>query len=197
MADAPHDFVLRTVPDLCSVCFETVEKGNHTRPEPVAQQRERHIYVDEATNTTHVAKAAQQTSPQGVDDYVAWLRYAQGPGDSKRIVVCDSDEPGAFKVYRAAHARELAARDLEWLTAMHAEDLDWKGSIENIVRWFDGSCTCNHARELLQARLATELKMRFELAKCKTDEGTIVIDTARNAERIADLERQLAELDSN
>jgi hypothetical protein len=33
-------------------------------------------------------------------DYVAWCRYAQGPGDSRRIVTCDSDEPGAFRVYR-------------------------------------------------------------------------------------------------
>jgi hypothetical protein len=42
-------------------------------------------------------------------DYVAWCRYAQGPGDSKRIVTCDSDEPGAFKVYR--HGAVKAAEE--------------------------------------------------------------------------------------
>ena len=103
MADAPHDFVLRTVPDLCSVCFETVEKGNHTRPEPVAQQRERHIYVDEATNTTHVAKAAQQTSPQirqealiG-DDYGHFVcptcGYCNSCGPSKAALAQDKAKP--------------------------------------------------------------------------------------------------------
>src|ERR1700758_2884840 len=31
------------------------------------------------------------------DDYVAWVRYTK-----TSIVTCDSDAPGAFKVYRAA-----------------------------------------------------------------------------------------------
>lgn len=33
------------------------------------------------------------------DDYVAWLRYVH-EGERTRIVVCDSDAKGAFKVYR-------------------------------------------------------------------------------------------------
>jgi hypothetical protein len=37
------------------------------------------------------------------DDYVAWLRYVH-EGERTRIVVCDSDAPGAFKVYRERHS---------------------------------------------------------------------------------------------
>ena len=33
------------------------------------------------------------------DDYVAWLRYVQA-GEQTRIVICSSDQDGAFKVYR-------------------------------------------------------------------------------------------------
>jgi hypothetical protein len=40
------------------------------------------------------------------DDYVAWCRY-QGSDESRRIVTCDSDDLGAFKVYRHYPAREL------------------------------------------------------------------------------------------
>lgn len=36
------------------------------------------------------------------DDYVAWCRYTSTDGDQMgRIVTCDSDAPGAFKIYRA------------------------------------------------------------------------------------------------
>ena len=44
--------------------------------------------------------AEAEVSPDTRDEYVVWLRFVRGPGDSKRIVVCDSDEVGAFKVYR-------------------------------------------------------------------------------------------------
>jgi hypothetical protein len=40
------------------------------------------------------------------DDYVAWCRY-QGSDESRRIVTCDSDDLGAFKVYRHHPVREL------------------------------------------------------------------------------------------
>ena len=49
------------------------------------------------------------------DNYVAWCHYRNG-----RILLCDSDSEGAFKVYRAAFAPrpEGDARDAEryrWL----------------------------------------------------------------------------------
>ena len=44
--------------------------------------------------------AEAEVLPDTRDEYVAWLRFVRGPGGSKRIVVCDSDEVGAFKVYR-------------------------------------------------------------------------------------------------
>ena len=48
-----------------------------------------------------LAEAEEVTLAKAANDtYVAWLRFAAGPGDSKRIVTCDSDDEGAFKVYR-------------------------------------------------------------------------------------------------
>lgn len=38
------------------------------------------------------------------DDYVAWLRYQHHDGDVTTIHVCDSDAPGAFRVYRWARS---------------------------------------------------------------------------------------------
>ena len=40
----------------------------------------------------------------GIDDYVAWLTFRKKDGTHSdgRIRICDSDSPGAFKVYRAA-----------------------------------------------------------------------------------------------
>lgn len=35
--------------------------------------------------------------PEGNGDYVAWCRYTE-----RSIVTCDSDAPGAFRVYRRA-----------------------------------------------------------------------------------------------
>lgn len=82
----------------------------------------------------------------------------------------------------APSAQELAARDLEWRTAMNAEDLKWDGNIENVVRWFAGSCTHNHARELLEARKQTADWLLDHLPgrppQCVTD-------------FVADIERQL------
>lgn len=45
---------------------------------------------------------------KGSNDYVAWLRYVQGnEGRPTRIVICDSDAPGAFKVYRSITANDV------------------------------------------------------------------------------------------
>lgn len=38
-----------------------------------------------------------------LDDHVAWCRYVN---DGNRIVLCDSDAEGAFKVYRASQLKE-------------------------------------------------------------------------------------------
>ncbi len=38
------------------------------------------------------------------DDYVAWLRYIRH-GERTTIAVCDSDAPGAFRVYRRRETR--------------------------------------------------------------------------------------------
>ena len=40
-------------------------------------------------------KFAKDTKHLHIDDYVAWCRYTK-----TSIVTCDSDAPGAFKVYR-------------------------------------------------------------------------------------------------
>lgn len=73
-------------------------------------------------------------------DYIGWLRYIGNPG-YKRLSVCDSDSPGAFKVYRhavppdtfaestapglvaqAVDRMHTAADDAEWVAA--AQDLE-------------------------------------------------------------------------
>lgn len=64
------------------------------------------------------------------NDYVAWLTFRKKDGTHSggRIRICDSDSPGAFKVYRAAPvsavlesidiANELAAKEQTWNAAM-------------------------------------------------------------------------------
>jgi hypothetical protein len=37
--------------------------------------------------------------PEPSDNYVAWLRW-DGDAEHRHLVVCNSDAPGAFKVYR-------------------------------------------------------------------------------------------------
>ena len=49
------------------------------------------------------AKGRREAQPK-TDDYVAWLRYQHHDGDVTTIHVCDSDAPGAFRVYRARGA---------------------------------------------------------------------------------------------
>ena len=38
-----------------------------------------------------------------MSEHVAWCRYQPAKGDSTKIVLCDSDAPGAFRVYRVKH----------------------------------------------------------------------------------------------
>lgn len=45
--------------------------------------------------------AAKACARSETEEYVAWCRYVQGPS-ATTIVLCDSDSPGAFKVYRSA-----------------------------------------------------------------------------------------------
>lgn len=62
------------------------------------------------------------------DDYVAYLRYVQRYGGT-RIVLCDSDEEGAFKVYRRpqAKANETApTEELEELAHVFHDKTDCK-----------------------------------------------------------------------
>ncbi len=44
------------------------------------------------------------------DNYIAWLRYVRD-GERTRIVVCDSDAIGAFKVYRKGDASFVISSD--------------------------------------------------------------------------------------
>ena len=46
------------------------------------------------------------SKPSELDNYVAWCRYVTSGERPTRIVLCDSDAPGAFRVY---HERDLAA----------------------------------------------------------------------------------------
>jgi hypothetical protein len=49
-------------------------------------------------------EAARKIPPPATDDnYVAWLRFKRS-GEYTQVVVCDSDAPGAFKVYRRRNA---------------------------------------------------------------------------------------------
>lgn len=54
-------------------------------------------------------KASREVKPV---EHVAWLRFTDGGSwaDSRnvRIVICDSDSPGAFKVYRAPPPKSRA-----------------------------------------------------------------------------------------
>lgn len=48
------------------------------------------------SNNVEIRMASHPFEP---DDYVAWLRWT-GDQDHRRLAVCDSDDAGAFRVYR-------------------------------------------------------------------------------------------------
>lgn len=50
------------------------------------------------------------------DNYVAWMRFVGGKEDDdpQRIEVCDSDDPGAFKVYRHPSLEGRLLERLKW-----------------------------------------------------------------------------------
>lgn len=56
------------------------------------------VELRQRATTSNASEAAR------AGDYVAWCRYVN---DGNRIVLCDSDSKGAFKVYRAADAGEV------------------------------------------------------------------------------------------
>ena len=53
--------------------------------------------LQDASRTAH-EPVEQPEAAQ--DDYVAWMRYEHYAKQPTRIMLCDSDEEGAFKVYR-------------------------------------------------------------------------------------------------
>ena len=92
------------------------------------------------------------------------LYYAQRAGCKKhhngagRICVdCVADE---IAVLRDALDRMKQERDLEWRTAMHAEDLVWNGDILGIVKWFKQSCTHRLEHDLREAKDALDRELR-------------------------------------
>lgn len=64
--------------------------------------------VEQANGPAGHQPIEQRSKPDAT--YVAWLRYAPGPGDGKCVVTCDSDAPGAFKVYRQSESSAIAER---------------------------------------------------------------------------------------
>lgn len=71
----------------CSVCGSPLESSIH----------------DTNSQNTEIRMAAHKFVP---DDYVAWCRYT----DNGPIVTCDSDAPGAFRVYRRAPEPQKGGR---------------------------------------------------------------------------------------
>lgn len=59
--------------------------------------------TDSTSATTPPAVAGQLETPvrqHSVGEHVAWCRYVHAHERPTRIVLCDSDAPGAFPVYR-------------------------------------------------------------------------------------------------
>lgn len=52
----------------------------------------------------------QQLTAKAIDDYVAWCCYKRNHDGSQRIVTCDSDAEGAFRVYRQSRWIPVAER---------------------------------------------------------------------------------------
>lgn len=58
----------------------------------------------EATVTATIAALRERLARPVVppEEHIGWCRYVTGHEKATRIVLCDSDAPGAFKVYRSA-----------------------------------------------------------------------------------------------
>ena len=56
-----------------------------------------------------------------MSEHVAWCRYQPAKGDSKKIVLCDSDAPGAFRVYRVKHKGDGASETAAFLLRLDAK----------------------------------------------------------------------------
>lgn len=68
--------------------------------------------MDKAVDDCRVLRERLETVERERDEaraveYVAWCRYVIEHDKPTRIVLCDSDEPGAFKVYRSPRMDEL------------------------------------------------------------------------------------------
>lgn len=67
-----------------------------------------------------------------MSDHIAWLRFVGGKEDDdpQRIEVCDSDDPGAFKVYR--HSALLESRLLERIKWTRDR---WQDVMEDVAQY--------------------------------------------------------------
>lgn len=63
----------------------------------------------EALRAENERLAAELKLTNAQDDYVAWMRYQSGENGRTRILVCDSNDPKAFRVWRRPNAAALAA----------------------------------------------------------------------------------------
>ena len=118
----------------CSKHPEPVETGGCAPP----------VYAKQLSTSPEEFKEAlaafehevEQPAEAAQDDYIAWIRYEHYDEQPTRIMLCDSDEEGAFKVYRhPVIAREGYVPASEAYTveqirkALNIELLNWHGTV--------------------------------------------------------------------
>ena len=108
------------------------------------------VFMD-AINAVLAKRNVPQPAPED-DDYVAWLRYEHCDNRPTRILMADSDEPGAFKVYRCSNvARPVADARKKWdLSNRFAEII----TSDILQLLFDQQITPEKAREWIMERIA-------------------------------------------
>ena len=68
------------------------------------------------------------------DRYVAWVRFNTHDGRSATTLhLCDSDAPGAFRVYRWEDVQDGAAREIKRLTAALERIRDHDGLSRDVL----------------------------------------------------------------
>jgi len=72
----------------------------------------------------HARRATPPTAGEG-DNYVAWLRHKHHDDGKVTIHLCDSDSPGAFKVYRHAAPPATVSEEMVSMALMRLDGIDF------------------------------------------------------------------------
>lgn len=155
--ELPHEEIRRTVIVLAGMLHYLASLAQREEALPISQ------------SNVSISSGYARELAEREDDYVAWCRFT---GNNGPIVTCDSDAPGAFRVYRhpAQAQREEApkprdaervAENIELGRIEERTQMECKHAHANLVVPFDGEPFCSVCARERELREKLEGSLRL------------------------------------